>query len=97
VLAVTLTKLLAVNVAVDAADPDAWALGFASPSLTRVELHEDDELELIVDSAFAVNPPRDATVALDETRDPLDTILMHEAVADADADETDCRSADPNE
>ena len=83
--------------AVDVADPDAWALGFASPSLTRIEPHEDDELELIVAAAFAVKPPRDATVALEETREPLETMRMHDAVAEADADETDCRSADPNE
>lgn len=92
----TLDKPLATNVAVDDAKPVAVAVGVASPSLTRVAPHEDVDVELTVASALAVNPPITATVALEDTSAPLETIRMHDAVALAVTVDVAGRTAEPN-
>jgi len=94
--AVTLDRPLAINVAVDDADPVAVADGLASPSLTRVAPQEDVDDALTVASALAVNPPIDATVALDDTSDPLETMRMHDADAEDDDVASVGRTAEPN-
>ena len=87
---------LATNVAVDVAVPVAVGCGLASPSLTRVAPQEDAEDALTVASALAVKPPIDATVAFDDTSDPLETIRMHDADAEDDDVASVGRTAEPN-
>jgi len=94
--AVTLDRPLATNVAVDDADPVALTDGVASPSLTRIDPHEDVDDALTVAPALAVNPPIDAVVVFDDTSAPLETMRMHDAVALDDAVDTAGKTAEPN-
>ena len=96
VVEVELTTAPDTYVAVAVAVLVATPCGFASPSRTRVALHDDVVDAVTVAATLAVKPPRAATVEFDDTSEPLDTIRIHDAVVLDDAVATAGRTAEPN-
>ena len=96
VVAVELTTAPETKVAVAVAELVATPCGFASPSLTRVAPQVAVDAADVLALIFAVKPPMAATVVLEDTSAPLDTILSQDAAVVADAVAMAGRTAVPN-